>query len=229
MESTLQGAQAAGEGQPDRQSVEMTPLGRLVMILLTVGACFGGWVVYQNYGSATHSGAPASIQSKAPNQPQAAQHASNTPSVSQLEQVLLKERREHGAQLAAWRAVSDANKQQIADLALGLQTLDGKLDAIQKMPVPAKAVRDDAAESAKALHKAVDTAKTSAAIDVASLPLESVTAQALNVSGFGKGVVGIGNQKLTVGQALQQGETIIAIDPESRSIVTNRRIINVTN
>lgn len=228
MENTLPGDQAPAQGG---SKVEMTPLGKLVMVLIAIGVAFAGWTYYQGQATGAHASAinghPAAqpVTHAVPRLPASAA----APTADQVSQELSRERHERAVQIAAWRAVSEAGRQQLADLTSAMQTLDAKVDAIQKMPTPPRPARDEVAEGAKAVHKAADAAKATASIDVASLPIETVTAQAMNLTGFGKGVVGIGNQKLSVGQSLQQGETIVAIDPESRSIVTNRRIINVTN
>jgi hypothetical protein len=236
MENALHAARPAG-GETEERRVELTASGRLVLILAIAGASIGAWAAYQHYGPATPARLPQPVlheqtAQQPGNAPQAAPAGASTPSVAQLTQVLLKERRDHEIQIAAWRALTEATRQQIASLQAGLQALDGKIDAIQKTPPPARLVRAgsaDAISSAKALHATLDATKTTADIDVASLPVETVSAQALNVTGFGNGVVEIGNQKLTVGQIYQPGETIVAVDPVSRSIVANRRIINVSN
>jgi hypothetical protein len=239
MENALHVARPAG-GQADERRVELTASGRLVLILAIAGASIGAWAAYQHYGSAT----PARVAQPAPHEQLAQQPAgalqaapaapagASVPPAAQLTQVLLKERRDHEIQIAAWRALNEVTRQQIAGLQSGLQALDGKIDAIQKTPPPVRLVHAgaaDAVSSARALHSTLDATKTAADIDVASLPVETVSAQTLNVTGFGNGVVEIGNQKLMVGQLYQPGETIVAVDPVSRSIVTNRRIINVSN
>jgi predicted negative regulator of RcsB-dependent stress response len=232
MENTLQGAHASGGEQSGVQRVEVTSLGWLLIIIVMIAAIVFGWGAYQHHESAVLS--PAG-RASLPVQPhpeqkivtQAQPQAPSAMSVAQQSADLLNERREHVVQFAASRAVGEVEKQQLADLNAGLQALDAKIDAMSK--APAQPRRDNPAEVSKNLHKALDTAKATAAIDVESLPIETVTPQALNVSGFGEGVVEIGGQKLTAGQSLQQGETIVAIDAKSKSIVTNRRILNVTN
>jgi hypothetical protein len=237
MENALHAARGAGS-QPDGHRVELTVSGWLAIVLAIAGMTIGVCGAYQHYAPASPARVPPVAQHQQPmslqeSAPQAGPSGATTPSVAQLTQALVKERREHEIQIAAWRAMNEFTRQQIASLRLNLQGLDEKIDAIQKMPPPAvHAVHPgiaDATSSAKALHTTLDTAKAMADIDVTSLPVETVSAQSLNVTGFGNGVVQIGDQKLTVGQAYQPGETIVAVDPDSRSIVTNRRIINVSN
>lgn len=235
MENALHAARA-GSGQADERRVELTASGWLVVIVAIAGASIGAWAAYQHYGSAASARFPQAAQHEQAAQqqgsaPQTAPAGTSVPSVTQVTQVLVKERREHEIQIAAWRALNDVTKRQIASLQSSLQALDDRIDAVQKTSPP-RAVHagvTDAASSARALHTTLDTTKAMTDIDVASLPVETVSAQTLNVMGFGNGVVEIGNQKLTVGQFYQPGETIVAIDPVSRSIVTNRRIINVSN
>lgn len=238
MENALHAARGAGS-QPDGHRVELTVTGWLVIVLAIAGMTIGACGAYQHYASA--SAAPAHLPPVAQHQPlllqesatQAGPSGASMPSVAQLTQALVKERREHEIQIAAWRAMNELTRQQIASLHSNLQALDDKIDALQKMPPPAvRAVHPgvtDATSSARTLHTTLDAAKAMTDVDVTSLPVETVSAQSLNVTGFGNGVVQIGDQKLTVGQAYQPGETIVAVDPDSRSIVTNRRIINVSN
>lgn len=179
-----------------------------------------------------HAGTNASANANANASPMA---NVNAPSLAQMTQTLLKERVDHNVQTAAWRTVNDANRQQLANLTASLQALEAKVGALQRASQATPAARvqreavAEAAASAKNLSKAADTAKAATDVDVGSLPVESVSAQALGVGSFGNGVVEIGGQKLAAGQLFQAGETIVAIDPVSRSIVTNRRILNVTN
>ncbi|HGO6128512.1 TPA: hypothetical protein ACK3RK_007097 [Burkholderia cepacia] len=229
-ENALPGDQAPA--LPSGSKVEMTPLGKLVIALVAIGVGFAAWTYYQGQEGRPHGVVGTNRPAMQPVAHEAAR-SSQTPtgalSSEQVLHVLEKERRDRAIQVAAWRAVAESSRQQVADLASAMEALDAKVAAIQKMPAPPRPAREEVAEGARAVHKAADAAKATASIDVASLPIETVTAQAMGLNGFGKGVVGIGGQKLSVGQSLQQGETIVAIDPESRSIVTNRRIINVTN
>lgn len=229
-ENALPGDQAPA--LPGGSKVEMTPLGKLVIALVAIGVGFAAWTYYQGQESRPHGVVGANhpgMQPVAREAARSSQTPASAPSSDQVFRVLEKERRDRAIQVAAWRAVSESSRQQVADLASAMEALDAKVAAIQKMPAPPRPAKEEVAEGARAVHRAADAAKATASIDVASLPIETVAAQAMGLTGFGKGVVGIGGQKLSVGQSLQQGETIVAIDPESRSIVTNRRIINVTN
>ena len=236
MDNALHAARAAG-GQAEGHRVELTVSGWLTIVLAIAGVSIGACGAYQHYASAAPAHVPQAAQRQQPvpqqeSEPQASPSGASVPSVTQLTQALVRERRDHDIQIAAWRAMNELTRQQIASLHSGLQALDEKIDAVQKMPPPpARAAHPgvaDVVSSARALHATLDTAKAMADVDVASLPVETVSAQSLNVTGFGNGVLEIGDQKLAVGQAYQPGETIVAIDPVSRSIVTNRRIINVS-
>lgn len=227
MENTLQAARADDGGA---QGVELTAAGRLLIAAVIAGAGLGAWRGYEHYAAAAIAAAPRAV---------AARVVSATPvagaaSVPQpMTQALLQERAERRVQAAAWRTVADANRQQIAALAGQLQALESKIGALEKIPPAARASREaalaGAALSARAVRPALDAARDVAQVDVSSLPVEAVSAQSLNLTGFGNGVIQIGNQKLAVGQAFQPGEMIVAVDPVSRSIVTNRRILNITN
>ncbi|WP_144153379.1 hypothetical protein [Paraburkholderia sp. BCC1885] len=237
MENALHAARTAS-GEADGRRVELTPSGWLAIALAIGGAAVSAWVGYQHFAAAVPVRSPQVAVTAAQPQSvaQAGSAATGMPSVALLTQALARERRERDIQNVAWRALNELSKQQIASLRSDLQALDGRIDVLGKTPppapAPARAGRSgvaDVASGARALHAALDAAKASTDIDVASLPVETSSAQTLNVTGFGNGVVEIGDQKLTVGQPYQPGETIVAVDPVSRSIVTTRRIINVTN
>lgn len=243
-----------GNVQQSAGRFEMTSSGWIVVLAILGGLGYGGYVAWQHnftrLGRTTAESAESTLVTRplVPDTPArtlsgaagipAAQ--SSTPSPAQLTDELLRERRDRAIQAAAWRAVADTTRQQIAAIDGSLQDLDARIAAIQKVPPTAvaeaakhtNAARDDAAQAAassKSLHQSLDTARAAAGVDISSLPVESDSAQALNVTGFGNGVVEMGGRSLTVGHEYQNGETVIAIDPGSHSIVTNRRIINITN
>ncbi|RDU98764.1 hypothetical protein [Trinickia dinghuensis] len=255
MENTLQNAGAVDSGRRETNAVELTAAGRLLIAAAIAAAGFGGWRAYQHYGAFEAPMAvmhPTVVRSASVPRARAANAAagagtSSTASdagigstasdsaVSKLAQVtdlLQQERAQRSTQAAAWRSVADTSRQQIAALSSQLQAVESKIDALEKAASASRASHEvvaDVAASARAVRPALDAAKSTAQVDVASLPVETISAQSLNLTGLGNGVIQIGNQKLAVGQALAPGETIVAVDPVSRSIVTNRRILNVTN
>ncbi|WP_206956322.1 hypothetical protein [Trinickia acidisoli] len=237
MENTLQAAGAGDGGRRAASGVELTAAGRLLIAAAIAAAGFGAWHGYQHYSAANAPVAAARpniahLALAAPTSVASAESASAASKLTQLTQVLQQERAERDTQAAAWRSVADTNRQQIAALSAQLQTVESKLGALEKAPPASRVPHEqiaDVASSARAVHPALDAAKNTAQVDVASLPVETVSAQSLNLTGLGNGVIQLGNQKLAVGQSLQPGETIVAVDPVSRSIVTNRRILNVTN
>ncbi|PMS14636.1 hypothetical protein C0Z18_30790 [Trinickia dabaoshanensis] len=239
MENTLQSAGAVDGGPSGTSGVELTAAGRLLVVAAIAAAAFCGWLAYQRYDAAKASVAPATRASAAHATPVAPNSSatsgtneSTASKVAQLTEALQQERSLYGVRAGAWRSIADTSRQQIAALTSQLQAVESKIATLEKAAavarVPHEAVSDVAA-SARAVHSALDAAKSTAQVDVASLPVENISAQSLNVTGLGNGVIQIGTRKLAVGQALTPGETIVAVDPVSRSIVTDRRILNVTN
>jgi len=232
--------------------IVMTTRGWVILCALVCGLGIVGYKAWQGSrlgevpGSAEQAspqarpevhGAPSGLQS-AP----AVQRQAGPASTQQLTADVIRESQAREIQVSAWRAAAAANRQQIQAIADSLQSLDERVDAIEKaaaaapaatlQPAQAHTTREGVTQVAavsKSIHQALDTARATANLDVTSLPLQVIPAQTLNVTGFGNGVVQIGGQNLSVGQSLQKGETIMAVDPESHSIVTNQRIISVTN
>lgn len=239
-----------GGAQPSGR-VEMTAAGWVVALAILGGLAYGGTVAWQhNFARQDHFEADAgpAMRVLVPDTPAVRSPAgsggtrvvqSSLPSAAQLADQLLRERRDRAIQASAWRAVAETTRQQIAEIEGGLQDLDARVDAIQKTAIapaeptrPVHAPRDVAAQAAaasKSLHQELGATRAAVGVDISSLPVESDSAQALNVTGFGNGVVEIGGHGLAVGQEYQKGETVVAIDAGSHSIVTSRRIINVTN
>lgn len=223
----------------------MTVWGWVVVLAVVCGAGFFGWEHFHlaNYlGGVVHAVPRAAVAPQIPEPATATTSQAGPASAQQLADELVRERRAREIQASAWRAAADTNKQQLQAIADSLQSLEERVDVIQKavastpaaspQPAQVRAAREGVAQvvaASRSVHQALDTARAAANVDVASLPLQSIPAQAMNITGFGNGVVQIGGQNLSVGQSLQKGETIVAVDPESRSIVTNQRIISVTN
>lgn len=255
MENTLQAAGAIENGRRETNGVELTAAGRLLIAAVIAATIFGGWVAYQRYDSAKAPALPVRQSVAHPMAVAAADAASGAgvagtstaagtgvealeSKLAHLTDTLQQERAMHSAQAAAWRSVADTSRLQIAALSSQLQAVESKITAMEKAApaalaapaarAPHEAVAD-MASSARAVHPALEAAKSTAQVDVGSLPVEAVSAQSLNLTGLGNGVIQLGTQKLAVGQAFTSGETIVAVDPVSRSIVTNRRILNVTN
>lgn len=239
--------QQGGSGQASGPVV-MTVWGWFVVFAVVCGVGFFGYVGWQHFQPVNYLDGVVRAVPRAAAAPQIPEPATTpmpqagTASAQQLSAELVRERRGREIQASAWRAAADANKQQLQAIADSLQSLEERVDVIQKavastptvspQPAQVRAAREGVAQVAAAsrsVHQALDTARAAANVDVTSLPLQSIPAQAMNITGFGNGVVQIGGQNLSVGQSLQKGETIVAVDPESHSIVTNQRIISVTN
>ena len=126
----------------------------------------------------------------------------------------------------AWKAAFDEQGKRLADAEKALQDLDALIAAIPKN-VPAKP-KEEAVAASHMVRKNIEAAK-SIRIDVSALPIEFVTPEKSGISAFGKGSVSIGGEALRVGSKLPSGEVLIAVDPESRTVVTDKRIVTVTN
>ncbi len=126
----------------------------------------------------------------------------------------------------AWKAAFDEQSKRLADAEKALQDLDALIAAIPKnAPVKPK---EDAAAASHVVRKNLEAAKA-IRVDVSALPIEFVTAEKSGISAFGKGTVSIGGEAMRVGSKLPSGEVLIAVDPESRTVVTDKRIVTVTN
>jgi hypothetical protein len=239
MENTF--TPAAGDGDQQADAMAMTPLGKLLVLLVLLGGGFSAWKLGPTilHPSAEPVNAVLSrveqhanpVAAKVPVQaattvdkPQSAQ-----PAQASAEQA----QRDHLMQVAvAGRTVAEQNRQRITELDSTLQGLDEKLSALQahKSSTVTRAAREEAATAVKTVHATVAAVREAATVDVAALPVETVSARSIGITNLTKGAVSLaGGQQLAVGQALRSGETVIAVDPESHAIVTNHRIINVTN
>jgi hypothetical protein len=249
MENTL--SPTAGDDS-EQGAVAMTPLGKVLVLLLLVGGGFSAWTYGPNIVHAVaepvnvvrahmqHAGpatAKVSAQSavsvekpKAAQPTPTAQPAHAAPSAQAVAE---QAQRDHLMQISvAGRAVAEQNRQRITELDSTMQGLDAKLSALlaQKPTTVTRAAREELSTAVKTVHANVAAAKEAATVDVAALPVEAVSAHAFGITSLTKGAVSLaGGQQVAVGQALRSGETVVAVDPESHAIVTNRRIINVTN
>jgi hypothetical protein len=239
MESTINSPISGVEAEQP-SGVRMTPLGFLVLVLVLLGAGYGSW----RYISPTAFVAAPPVAQAARAQPAAlprsdrapqaaAASESSTHPAKQAEQEsrarISKAQSDQSIQNAVSRALSAQAREQIADLDANVRALEDVVKGLPKTQEPSvRAARTNALDTAKMLHKKADDATATESVDVTTLPIETDSAASLNVTGFSKGGVVIGTQRLSVGQQISQGEVIVAIDPESHSIVTSRRIINVT-
>lgn len=238
MENTLTPPAAGADEQAGAMAV--TPLGKLLVLLVLLGGGLSAWrfgpTILHAWTEAANGvrahveqhASPVALKAPAPGAP------TGKPRPAQAAQVSPEQaQRDHLMQVAAaGRALSEQNRQRIADLDSTMQGLDEKLSALeaQKPSSVTRAAREQAAAAVKSLHATAAAVKEAASVDVATLPVETVSAASIGIVNLAKGAVSLaGGQQVPVGQALRSGETVVAVDPESHAIVTNRRIINVTN
>lgn len=143
-----------------------------------------------------------------------------------LKAELEKERKSRTTQASASKALAEELQRRISEFEERLKNLNARIAALPTTTAPAP--RAAVITSSQDLQKAVTSAKASA-VDVTRLPIDFVTPQSSGISGFAKDGVNVGNQRIALGQKLPSGETVIAVDPETRTVVTEKRILNVTN
>lgn len=239
MENSFSPSAAGADEQAE--AMAFTPLGKLLVLLVLLGGGFSTWKfgptilhawtepVNAVRAHTEQHASPVALKAPAPSahtteqqQPaQAAHVSSERVQRDQLMQVSV-----------AGRALAEQNRQRIADLDSTLQVLDEKLSALeaQKPSNVTRAEREQAAAALKTVHGVAAAVKEAATVDVSALPVETVSAGSIGIANLTKGAVFLaGGKQVAVGQPLRSGETVVAVDPESHAIVTNRRIINVTN
>jgi len=241
MENTLSPAGAGGDEQTE--AMAMTPLGKLLVVLVLLGGGFSAWKFGPTAMHAwsepatsarTHaerSAAPLRAPAQSQAVPAAETPHATKPAQPSAEPSPDQAKRDRLMQVAvAGRAVAEQNRQRISELESTIQDLDDKLGALQARKSSSHAAREEAATALKAVHATVAAVKEAATVDIGALPVETVSARSIGITSLTKGAVSLaGGQQVTVGQALRTGETVVAVDPESHAIVTNHRIINVSN
>lgn len=126
----------------------------------------------------------------------------------------------------AWRAAFDEQGKRLADAEKTLQDLDALIAAMPKN-APVKQ-REEAVATSHTVRRNIDATKA-VRIDVSTLPIEFVTPEKSGINNFSRSSVSIGGDTMRVGMKLPSGEMLIAVDPESRTVVTDKRIVTVTN
>jgi hypothetical protein len=250
METTLTHAAIGREEQGE--TIAMTPLGKLLIVLALLGGGILAWKFGPSFVHARVNSVHARTAPQAspvsqklpvpavpvvPAVPALPDLSARSQTIQSVRASAGQTQRDHLVQITvAARAVAEQNRQRIAELDASMHELDDKLSELQAHKATSvsravsRAPREEAAASAKTLHANVAAVKEAATVDVAALPVETVSAQSIGITNLTKGTVSLTDgQHVAVGQALRSGETVIAVDPESHAIVTNRRIINVTN
>jgi hypothetical protein len=239
MKNTLTASAAGADEQAEAMAV--TPLGKLLVVLVLLGGGFSAWkfgpTILHAWTEPTNAAHANVEQRTSPVTLEAAASAAHTAEKQQSAQATQaspeQAQRDHLMLVAvAGRALAEQNRQRIVDLDSTLQGLDEKLGVLeaQKPSSVIRAAREQAAAAVKTVHATAAAVKEAASVDVAALPVETVSAASIGIANLTKGAVSLaGGQQVAVGRALRSGETVVAVDPESHAIVTNRRIINVTN
>uniref|UniRef100_UPI003F49461C hypothetical protein n=1 Tax=Cupriavidus taiwanensis TaxID=164546 RepID=UPI003F49461C len=128
--------------------------------------------------------------------------------------------------LAALRATAEAQNVRLAEAERTLADLETLLASLSKATT--QKGKEEISVSTQAATKTVATAKA-AKVDVSALPVEFMTAEKSGISAFDKESVVIAGARHAVGHRLPSGELLVAVDPQSRTVVTDKRIVNVPN
>ena len=215
---------------------ELTVGGKLLLAAAAIVAI--GLAVYglkEHVRLPVSGGAPATVSASAPSAVPATERAPGTESaVSKRDRPaefdyaaeLARERQTRVVLQAAWKAAFDSQDKRLSEMEKGLQELDQQVAAAGR-PMPLKA-KEEVSAGSHVLRKGADVAKV-AKVDLSAMPIEFVTPEKSGISAFSKGGVTIGGERHAVGGKLPSGETLVAVDPESRTVVTDKRIVNVTN
>ncbi len=128
--------------------------------------------------------------------------------------------------LAALRATTEAQNIRLAEAERALSHLGNLLESLPK--ATSQKSKEEASVSAQTARKTVAEARVNK-VDVSTLPVEFMTAEKSGISSFDSGSVVISGARHTVGKQLPSGELLVAVDPQSRTVVTDKRIVNVPN
>ncbi|TDF55105.1 hypothetical protein E1J61_36605 [Cupriavidus sp. L7L] len=128
--------------------------------------------------------------------------------------------------LAALRATAEAQNVRLAEAERTLADLETLLTSLPKATT--QKAKEEISTSMQAARKTVATAK-STKVEVSALPVEFMTAEKSGISAFEKESVVIAGARHAVGARLPSGEVLVAVDPQSRTVVTDKRIVNVPN
>lgn len=128
--------------------------------------------------------------------------------------------------LAALRATTDAQNVRLAEAERALSKLETLLNNLPK--ATGQKSKDEVSASAQTARRTLAEAKVTK-VDVGALPVEFMTAEKSGISSFDSGSVVISGTRHTVGKHLPSGELLVAVDPQSRTVVTDKRIVNVPN
>jgi len=230
--------------QPVKGKYEITALGWLLIALVGVTIGFGA---YTGSGSligmvsgktsahaadrqparVTHAPVPAAVAKASATLGVAVAPADKDQVTASLRADLEQERKNHLVQAGASKAVADELQRRLAEFDGRLKSLVDRMAALPA--ASSQSARAAVVASAQEVQKSVNAAKAHAAIDLSSLPIDFVTSQSSGISGFDRDGIVVAGRKLGVGHKLQSGEAIVAIDAESRTVVTEKRILNVTN
>lgn len=128
--------------------------------------------------------------------------------------------------LAALRATAEAQNVRLAEAERTLADLETLLTSLPKATT--QKAKEEISTSMQAARKTVATAKATK-VEVSALPVEFMTAEKSGISAFEKESVVIAGARHAVGARLPSGEVLVAVDPQSRTVVTDKRIVNVPN
>ncbi|SPA23720.1 hypothetical protein CBM2633_U10064 [Cupriavidus taiwanensis] len=212
---------------------EMTAAGRVLLVALLCVIGIAGYLYTDSHGGRWPSAAAPTSQKEPARAPQPIVIPERREAAGPVVHADAKESTRESQReatstvmLAALRATAEAQNMRLAEAERTLADLETLLASLPKTTI--QKGKEEISASSQAARKTVATGKA-AKVDVSALPVEFMTAEKSGISAFDKESVVIAGARHAVGHRLPSGELLVAVDPQSRTVVTDKRIVNVPN
>ncbi|BDB30484.1 hypothetical protein Tamer19_42540 [Cupriavidus sp. TA19] len=210
---------------------EMTASGRVLLVALLCVIGMAGYLYTDSHGVRRSSAEGPTSQKEPARAPQPIVSPEKQEAAGPVVHAEAKESTREGQReatstvmLAALRATAEAQNVRLAEAERTLADLETLLASKATTPKG----KEEISVSTQAARKTVATAKA-AKVDVSALPVDFMTVEKSGISVFDKESVVIAGARHAVGSRLPSGELLVAVDPQSRTVVTDKRIVNVPN
>lgn len=147
--------------------------------------------------------------------------------VAELQGQLDVAKRESGVLRSIANSVFQEQHRMIAEVEATVKTVGMRVAQLPVANQQQKIAKDEAAALVQGVQKSVQAVKAKT-VDISSLPIEFVTVQSSGIQAIYKDGLVLNGQRIALGQKLPSGETLVGIDTEYRTVVTDRRILNIT-
>lgn len=147
--------------------------------------------------------------------------------VAELQGQLDVAKRESGVLRSIANSVFQEQHRMIAEVEATVKTVGMRVAQLPVANQQQKMAKDEAAALVQGVQKSVQAVKAKT-VDISSLPIEFVTVQSSGIQAIYKDGLVLNGQRIALGQKLPSGETLVGIDTEYRTVVTDRRILNIT-